>query len=61
MDTARRIVCILMGIVLAITISVITMIKGWGVQPKSWFYIIVFHFVGLIIAHILIEIGKRDE
>lgn len=61
MNTLAKIILFVAGLALAITVSILVMINGWGIEPKSYFWIIGFSFVGHCIAQAIIEIGKGIE
>lgn len=49
------------GVDVAIIVSILVMIKGWGLEPKSWGWIIGFYFLGRLFAYVIIEVAKSDE
>jgi predicted membrane protein len=51
----------LFGVVLSITVSILVMIHGWGLEPKSWWWIIPISFFGQISAQIIVQIGLHRE
>lgn len=61
MDAARQIVVIIFALVVSVATSVLVCIKGWGLEPRSWWWILLVYPLGQILSLILIEIGKRDE
>lgn len=61
MRALQQIVIMLFGIGIAMAVGVITMIKGWGVEPQSWWYILGFSFLGHVFAQLIIALGKRGE
>ena len=44
--------------ILALSLSILVMINGWGLEPKSWWWIIGVGYGGLIFIHIIVEICK---
>jgi len=60
MESLRKLIIIMLGIVLAIGLSILVMIYGWGLEPKSWWWIIGVGFFGQIGAHLLIKIAGTD-
>ena len=54
-DAFRRFCVLLVGLMLSIFIHIIVMIKGWGLDPKSYFWIIVVSLVGQITAQLFIR------
>lgn len=61
MNTLRQVIVVLVGLALSIVTSILVCIKGWGLEPKSWWWIIGVYFVGQILAHMIVEIGRRDD
>jgi len=59
MENLRKLVVILLGICLSIVLSVSVLIYGWGLTPKSWFWILGIGFFGQLIAQALIALGKE--
>ena len=47
------------SLILAIITQVSVMIKGWGLEPQSWWWIIFVHTIGYIFVRILIEKGNE--
>lgn len=48
------------GVCLSILVSILVMIKGWGLEPKSWWWIIGVYIVGNIVAHSILLLGRED-
>lgn len=53
-------------IALSITVSVVTLIFGWGLEPKSWFVIVFVGFFGhlfvsMLNQRVLNEITKENK
>ncbi len=38
------------GIIVGMIVTILVMIHGWGLEPKSWFWIIGFYLIGNIFA-----------
>ena len=51
----------LFGFIIVISTSVLVMIEGWGLEPKSWVWIIPLNFFGHLFAQIIFEVGKQKE
>ncbi len=47
------------GLVINVTFSIINMIYGWGVQPKSWMWILLITPVGQIIGILFLLLAER--
>ena len=53
-------------IAMAITINVVTLIFGWGLEPKSWFVIVCVGFFGqltvsIVSQRVFKEVTKEKE
>jgi hypothetical protein len=46
-------------ILLAITISILTMMLGWGVQPKSWGWIITGYIISMVMSGLYGAVLKK--
>lgn len=60
MDVLRQFIVMMFGICLSITVTVGVMVYGWGLEPKSWWWIIGMYFIGQMIAQSIVAIGKAD-
>lgn len=49
----------IVGVAIGITFNVLVMINGWGLQPKSWWWILGLSMLGYIVAQVFIEVAKR--
>lgn len=49
----------LVGYSVVMETHILVMVKGWGLQPKSWFWIIVMYTLGFIIAAMFTEVAKK--
>lgn len=61
MDAIRRFLVTVFGLALGICVSILVMIHGWGVQPKSWWWIIAGGLGIQLFAQIIIVIGTKKE
>lgn len=61
MKILRQFLLILFAFAVAIATSVLTMIYGWGLQPKSWPWIICFSLLGHILAQLIILVAKSKD
>jgi len=59
MDAIRKFLVTVFGLMIAVTVSILTMIYGWGLTPKSWGWIIGCGFFGVIFAHVIVGIGTH--
>jgi RsiW-degrading membrane proteinase PrsW (M82 family) len=60
MESLRRFMLMVFGVCLSILVSILVMIKGWGLEPKSWWWIIGVYIVGNIVAHSILLLGRED-
>jgi hypothetical protein len=61
MDEIRRFFMIVFAIAIAIGNSILVMMYGWGLEPKSYWWIIGMGLLGNIFSAILIELGKKGK
>ena len=61
MNALKSFVIAIFGVAVAIAVSILVAIKGWGLEPKSYGWIIGVSFFGHLIAQLLIEIAKSDK
>lgn len=59
MDAFRRLLVTLLGLAVAIGGTILVMIHGWGVQPKSWWWIIGGGIGLQLVVQIIIVIGSE--
>jgi RsiW-degrading membrane proteinase PrsW (M82 family) len=59
MDELKSFFLVIFGIIIGMVVSIIVMIKGWGVKPQSWWWIIGVNLIGHIIAQTIVEIAKK--
>lgn len=48
------------GLIIAIGMPILVLINGWGLEPKSWGWIIGASFFGQVLAQLFIEAAKSD-
>ena len=48
----------LASVFISLFTSIVVMIKGWGIEPKSWFWIIGVYLVGQILAVGFVLVSK---
>lgn len=61
MDALRKFLVSCFGLVLALGLSVLVMMKGWGLEPKNWWWIIGVGFFGQILAQVVIKLGMLSD
>lgn len=61
MNAIRRILVGLFALATAITFNVLVMQYGWGLEPRSWGWIIGVGLSGNMVAQILFEVAKSKR
>ena len=61
MNVIGRMLLCVFGITVAVTTSVMVMINGWGLEPRSWWWIIGATLVGHLIAQLIFTVAKNDK
>lgn len=61
MENLRKFLVTLFGLCLSIFLSIIVMIKGWGLEPQSYWWIIGVGIAGQLGAQLLIAAGISSE
>ncbi len=59
-DEMKNFMLSLASIVVSILVTIIVMIKGWGLEPKSWFWIVGFYLIGQIFAVSFLVAKEND-
>ena len=49
-----------MSVVFSVALMILVMINGWGLQPKSWAWIIGAGVVGQVFVRLLLDVAKDD-
>ena len=57
MNELRKLIVSMTGVALAIGLSILVMIHGWGLEPQSYWWIIGVGFFGQLSAQIIIKMG----
>ena len=60
-EKIKDLVIVIVGLSISILTSALVMIYGWGLQPKSWWWIIGIYTIGQIIAQMFIRLGKSKS
>lgn len=55
-----KVICIFFAMFLTVILSIMVMIKGWGLEPQSWGWIIGVGFGAQLVIQLLVEIVKGD-
>ncbi len=61
MNSVRWFIVMLFALVLSVGTSIAVAIKGWGLEPKSWGWIIGVYLIGHIVSQLIMEIGTHDD
>ena len=61
MDNLRKILVSCFGLALSVTLSILVMIHGWGLEPQSYWWIIGVGFFGQILAQLIVKIGTQSK
>lgn len=61
MNNVRRFLVGLFALALAITFNVLVMQYGWGLEPRSWGWIIGVGLSGNLVAQVLFEVAKSKK
>ena len=59
-DGFRKFFVALFALCVSVVTTVLVMIKGWGLEPKSWFWIIGVSLVGQIGVQMIVQLVKDD-
>lgn len=51
----------LIGLTGLVCLNIMVMIHGWGLEPKSWWWIIGASVVGGAVSQVFIELGKHRK
>jgi hypothetical protein len=60
-DSIRKGITIIVGVGLSILLTILVMIYGWGLTPKSWWWIIGIGFFGQVFAQTIVRLGFIDS
>ena len=61
MDKLRRFLVSVTGIAISIGVSVLVMIHGWGLDPKSWWWIVGVYFFGHLLGQLFVKAGMLNQ
>jgi hypothetical protein len=59
MEFLTKSLIILFGLIVSVATTILVMIKGWGLHPQSWFWIIVVNIFMQLFAQLIIAIGSH--
>lgn len=60
MEALRKFILQLVGIVVSVITMIAVMIKGWGLKPVNWWWIIGVYVFGTFIAAVLMALTYVD-
>jgi len=61
MNGIRRFLVFCLGMGVSTVVSLLVMIKGWGVHPQSWGWILGVGIFGQIAAYVIMSIGTIKD
>jgi RsiW-degrading membrane proteinase PrsW (M82 family) len=59
MNGLQRFLLYIFGLTTSVVTTILVMKNGWGLEPKSWWWIIGVYYIGKTIALIIIEVSKQ--
>jgi len=59
MNALQRILLIVFGLAVGVATTILVMIKGWGLEPQSWWWIIGVSLFGHIFAQIIFQVASN--
>ena len=60
-EALRRVVIAIVAVAMSIFVTVLVMVYGWGLQPKSWWWIIGAYAIGRMIAEMMMDLAKGND
>jgi len=61
MDGLRKFLLACFGITVSLATMVLVMIKGWGVAPQNWWWIIGVYLIGNVVAQVIAQVATSDD
>ena len=61
MEVIRKFLLVITGLVMAMVTMILVMIYGWGLQPKSWWWIIGMNLLGNILSQLFILVSRDKK
>ena len=58
MKSFRKFLVTILGIFVALLTSILVMIKGWGLKPHNWWWIIGVYLLGYIVSLLILGEAK---
>jgi len=60
MNALRKFLVAVLGLVVAVATTILVLMKGWGLEPKSWGWIIGVSLFGHLFSQLIFEAAKKD-
>jgi len=61
MKLLRSFLLSLFGLCVSLTTTIFVMIYGWGLSPKSWWWIIGMYSIGTMVALLIVETANQKD
>ena len=61
MDALRRFLVDVFGLVFGVVVTITVMIKGWGLTPKLWWWIIGVSIIGHTVSLMIVKAASGDD
>jgi len=61
MEALKSLIVSVFGICISMVTSIAVFVYGWGLSPKSWWWIIGMNLIGNISAILIIQIAKIKD
>ncbi len=61
MEAIRKFLLVITGLVMAMVTMILVMIYGWGLEPKSWWWIIGMNLLGNILSQLFILVSRDKK
>ncbi len=61
MEVIRKFLLVITGLVMAMITMILVMIYGWGLEPKSWWWIIGMNLLGNILSQLFILVSRDKK
>lgn len=61
MEGFRTLTIVLFGFIISMAIGIFVMIHGWGIEPKSWWWIIGGGILARFIVEVMMAFGRHKK
>ena len=51
----------MLGLIVSTVTTILVMVKGWGLKPVNWWYILLVSFIGYMMASALVALTHVKE